>query len=99
MKNKWTKVFILSLIIAGGLSLLASNNPDGLEASAQLAGLHWPESNFTSLMTDYQILGINNQYLSASLAGLIGTIIIYLLILLIGKLTYKKPKQKNLPPA
>ncbi len=99
MKNKWTILFVVALLIAGGLSLFASGNPDGLEVSAEFIGLSWPQTNYVSLMPDYQIMGINNKYLSASLAGLIGTTTIYLLILLIGKLTNKKSKQKNSPSA
>ncbi len=97
MKNKWIPIFIIALIIAGGISLLTSASPDGLESSTKYAGLRWPEADFTSLMPDYQILKIENELLSTSLAGIIGTIIIFLLVLLIGKITNKKTKQKDFP--
>ncbi len=98
MKNKWTIIFIISLIIAGGFSLLASTSPDGLESSAINIGLDIEEqANYKSLMPDYQILGIKNEILSSALAGIIGTIIVYLVVLLISKLINKKEKQKKLP--
>lgn len=95
MKNKWTPIFIFALIIAGGLSLLASASPDGLESSAQFIGLHWPEASFASLMPDYQILGINNEFLSASLAGIIGTILVFILGYLFVWIVNKKNKIKS----
>lgn len=97
MKNKWTPIFIIALLIAGGLSVVASNKPDGLESSTQSIGLHVTESQFTSLMPDYQILVINNEFLSTILSGIIGTIIIFLLVLLIANLTNKNSKQKKFP--
>lgn len=98
MKNKWLVLLIFALLISGVISLFASSYPDGLEASAEHIGLMAEKKSFFALFPDYLLPGISNEILSASLAGVIGTLLIYTIIFLFIKLLNKKTKQKNLPP-
>jgi len=88
----------IALIMACGISLFASSHPDGLERVAidlfggeeemeeQIEGkevMHSP-------MPDYVVPGIKNETLAASLAGLIGVLLMFVLVIGIGKLLKKE---------
>lgn len=75
------------LIVAGALSLAASNQPDGLEwsikqttGSSELKGqgrIYELTENIqanTAIFTDYKIAAIDNEILASSLAGITGAI-------------------------
>ena len=88
---------LIILIIAMGLSLLASSYPDGLEKIAGRYGFSdsaieiFPEGLF--LIPDYVFRGVENEYLQTSLAGLLGIIIIsgiFGLIYLLNRVVNKK---------
>ncbi len=82
----WHAGLIISLVIAGVISLYASSSPDGLERIAEDKGFSSKGKEvIRSPMSDYAIPGISNFKLAASLAGLIGTLLIFLLMYGIGK--------------
>lgn len=79
---------IAVLVIGGGISLLASGNPDGLEWSIErtagetelaaeghaydvAAGLQ----EYSSVLPDYGLPGVQNEKLGTSAAGIIGSVI------------------------
>ena len=89
-KNKFIFLGITALIIGGLFSLFASGSPDGLEKVAE-------DQNFISAALDFPIntvmpeytFPIENEWLATSLAGLIGTIFTFLILLSIGKILAK----------
>lgn len=86
--NYWITGVIVSLLMAGVISLYASTDPDGLERVAEDLGfLEHGEGHevIKSPMPDYMIPGIENETLSASAAGILGTVTVFSLGILIGK--------------
>lgn len=93
---------IIILIIAMGLSLMASSFPDGLEKVAEnysfidKAFEVLPEGFF--LIPDYAFVGVENEYWQTSLAGLFGVLIImaiFVVIYLFHKAVGNKKQDKN----
>jgi cobalt/nickel transport protein len=90
--NYWVYGIIAALFLAGFISLYASSYPDGLERVAEdHKFLEKGEGKevIESPMADYIVPGIENDSLSASLAGVAGVLILCGLWLFIGK-TFKK---------
>ena len=75
------------LIIAMGLSLVASSFPDGLEKVAENLGFidnssqTLPEGFF--LIPDYAFKGVKGEKLQTSIAGLFGVLIIFAMFALV----------------
>lgn len=96
MKDKyWMIGLVITLFIAGFISLYASPDPDGLERVAEDHGfLEKGEGQevFESPMPDYSLPAVEDETLSASLAGVVGTVIIFVLVIGIG-LTFRKPSK------
>ena len=98
----WIYGLGIALIIGGVISLFASSHPDGLERVAiDLFGgeeelEEHTEGNevFESPMPDYAIPGMENETLAASLAGVIGVILIFVFVVAVGMLL-KKKKEKT----
>lgn len=82
MKIQWWHIGLLIALAIACLSPLASAFPDGLERVAEDRGaseLAWePPYRF---IADYLFPGIHNQALATILAGLIGTAIVFAVIL------------------
>jgi cobalt/nickel transport protein len=92
--NYWVYGIAASLVMAGFISLYASSYPDGLERVAEdHKFLEKGEGKevIESPMADYIVPGIENDSLSASLAGVAGVLILCGLWLVIGK-TFKNIK-------
>ncbi len=88
--NKWGIVFIISIMIGGALSLFASSSPDGLEKIAEEQGfLDKGQQLFASIMPDYQVPAIHSEIIGASIAGIVGTCIVFVLLFLAGKFLYQ----------
>ncbi|MFH1448192.1 MAG: PDGLE domain-containing protein [Candidatus Micrarchaeota archaeon] len=84
---------VMCLLLAGGLSLFASPDPDGLERVAEDGGfIEHGEGHETiaSPFPDYVVLGIENETLAASLAGAIGVTISFTLVFLAGRVLVSK---------
>lgn len=88
--NKYIILGIAALITGTFISLFASGSPDGLEKVAEDKGflssaLDFP---FATIMPDYAF-PIENEWIATSLAGLIGTIMTFLILFGIGKILAK----------
>ena len=89
MKNNWKKVFVVAVFVGGVLSLFASSFPDGLEKVAEVQGfLEQGEQLFGAVIPDYLMPGIQDERLATSLAGITGTMAVFVSLLFIGKLLY-----------
>ena len=83
----------VALILAIFVSPFASSWPDGLEKVAEDKGfIHLSETQpiIPSPIPDYAWPGINNERLATSIAGLVGTVIIFALGLGLGYLLKRK---------
>lgn len=92
MNKKYLLLLILALIISGVISLFASPYPDGLEKVAEdksfiATALDYP---FAVLMPDYSWELISNEYLATAIAGIFGTLIVFLVIYLSVKILFSK---------
>ena len=66
---------LVSLFIAGAVSQLASDAPDGLERAAAQLGVVGREAPDWLPAADYAVRGINNPSLSLAVAGIAGVLI------------------------
>jgi len=95
-------LFLATLIIGGGVSLLASSNPDGLEwaienttdgkellASGEIHEASATLQEKTSLLADYSIANIESN-VGTSLAGIIGSVITLFSIVLLAVILKKR---------
>jgi len=92
MDKKYIYLALVSLLIGGGLSLLASSSPDGLEKVAEdknfiVTALDYP---FTTLMPEYVFPSVTNEYLAVVLAGMVGTVLVFIVIFSLGRLLFWK---------
>jgi len=79
--------FIVSLLLAAFLSPYASQFPDGLEKiAADLGFIHRGEALFRSPIPDYSWQGHVSGRLPASLAGAIGTAIVFAVAILLARI-------------
>jgi len=104
MKEKyWIYGLGIALIVGCVISLFASSHPDGLERVAidLFGGEEELEEHIegkeviNSPMPDYVVPGIENETLAASLAGLIGVLLMFVLAVGIGKLLKKENNNLN----
>jgi hypothetical protein len=89
--------FIVSLGLAGFVSPYASQLPDGLEKIAHDLGfIHREDTLFRSPAPDYSWRGSICEKLPASLAGAIGTVIVFATAIFLAKaLTAAKSKHQK----
>ncbi len=93
MKRFLIIILVVSLVIAGFVSWFASSKPDGLERVAEDQGfIEKAEDTSYEIFPDYKVPGVN-KFLSKGLAGVIGTLATFGLILLLGKIIYRKKGQ------
>jgi hypothetical protein len=90
--------FIIALALRGWhiivLAPLASSDPDGLERVAEDQGFIERAQNFFSgLLGDYAIPGVDNEWLSTVLAGLLGVVIVVAIVLILGRVVARRRVQ------
>ncbi|MFH1773808.1 MAG: PDGLE domain-containing protein [Methanobacteriota archaeon] len=88
MALKWYHGLVVALFMGVVLSNFASSSPDGLEKVAEDYGfLEKGEGHevIEAPMPDYVVPGVSSETIAASLAGLIGTLIMFGLAYGIGK--------------
>ena len=92
MKKQFT-VIVSILIFLAVFIPLASNSPDGLERVVENLRVEEHASVWNGIMSDYAIVAIKDTYLSTSLAGIFGTLMVLVAGFLLGKsITPKEPK-------
>ena len=80
LKNSVIFGLIVALICAGLISLFASSFPDGLERVAEDLGFLEKgegEPILKSPIPDYTLPGIKNEKLATSIAGIVGTLLVF----------------------
>jgi len=79
MRLKWYHLgLIISLFLAGLLSPFASSFPDGLEKVAEELGfIEKGRVILSSPLAGYLFPGIESERLATSLAGIIGTLLVF----------------------
>lgn len=92
--TKQSRVFLIaglgvSLVMGGVVSFWASSHPDGLEWVAGEKGFEDKATENevqkdAAPIPDYEVPGVQNDFLKVSLAGVIGTLICFGLALLLG---------------
>ena len=73
---------VVSLLVAGLASYVASSSPDGLEYVAEQAGFaHTAQESPTggSPLSDYRVRGVEDDGLAGALAGVVGALVVLLL--------------------
>ncbi len=94
MKRLFLSLLLLALATGGGLSLLASQAPDGLEHTMAKMGAHEGKAVVNSPMPDYEVPMIRNKWARKALAGASGTLAVLGLTLAIGW-TLRKAKNRG----
>lgn len=96
MSRNWKFVLaglILAVLLAFFLSPFASSHPDGLEWVAEVKGfLHLGEGDpaLSAPIPDYAVPGVKNEGLATGLAGVLGTLLIFVLGWGLAKLLRRK---------
>ncbi|MCZ7604863.1 MAG: PDGLE domain-containing protein [Planctomycetota bacterium] len=90
----------VSLLMGGVISFWASSHPDGLEWVAEEEGfLDAASENETQKslapIPDYEVPGVENDFLKVSLAGVIGTLVCFGLALLLGRLLRRRRQEAS----
>jgi len=93
LKRFYSSFFLIAIALAGGASYYASSQPDGLEKVADEKGfLNTAKDSAVSgsPLSDYGIVGLDNERLSVGLAGVIGVVATALVALALFGLLRKK---------
>lgn len=77
--------FALTLSIAGGLSLLASTHPDGLESVAEELGFAAYAQPGHAPLADYLVPVLGETPLSGSVAGVVGVVVVLLMTVALAR--------------
>jgi len=89
----WVVGLAIAALIVVVLAPLASADPDGLERVAGDHGfLQSARDAIYSIIPDYTVPGVDGN-LSTILAGLIGIVIVFGLMVLVGRLLARRPSQ------
>lgn len=75
-------VLVVTLLVAGGLSYLASAHPDGLEHVAATTGFGdtaRDSATSGSPFADYGTAGVDHAWLSGAIAGVVGVVVVLVL--------------------
>ncbi|AIS52148.1 hypothetical protein TKV_c09710 [Thermoanaerobacter kivui] len=92
MKKNLFWGFLIALVVAAFLSPFASPYPDGLERVAKDKGfldLAEGKELIHAFMPDYQFPGIPHKGLATSIAGIIGTLLVFGAVYLLGRVLSK----------
>jgi len=93
LKKFYLSSFLVAIALAGGASYYASSQPDGPEKVADEEGFLDTAKDSAvadSPLSDYGILGLDNERLSVGLAGVIGVVATALVALALFTLLRKK---------
>jgi len=92
-------VWVAGLLLALGLAVaspLASSNPDGLEWVAEQGGfLDTARGSLYQVIPDYLLPGISNQTLATILAGVIGVLIVFCVVVGVAYLRRNRQPEES----
>ncbi len=93
----WVAGLAIAALVVIILAPLASSDPDGLERVAEDQGfLDRAQNALYQILPDYSIPGIDDPFLTTVLAGLIGVAVLFLLMVIIGRLLARgRPRDKR----
>ncbi len=96
MRVRWWHIGLLVCLLVALLSPLASSSPDGLEKVAGDEGFleRAAEAAF-NIIPDYAFPGIENEALSTIVAGLLGTVVLFILAYAIGRIVRTRRPQPH----
>lgn len=84
--EKWVKLSLATILaLLAAFIPLASTYPDGLEKVAESLGIKEPQQVWSSPFPGYVVEAIPHEYLSVLVAGVIGTMTVFILTWLLGK--------------
>ena len=87
MIKKYLYFLFIALIVGTTISLFASGSPDGLEKVAEDQGFLGRAVSWVSgVMPDYLVPGIENELWGTAIAGFIGTLVVFGVLFLLGKM-------------
>ena len=87
----WAIGIAIAALVVVVLAPLASSDPDGLERVAEDQGfLERAQNLFSGLLGDYSIPGVDNEWLSTVLAGLLGVLIVVAIVLILGRVVARR---------
>lgn len=83
---------ILAALLVIFLAPFASRHPDGLEKIAQEEGLSEKEKSLLpAVIPGYSLPGIKNEKISVVIAGILGVVVVFFTVYLLGVLIKKIP--------
>ncbi|MGB9597444.1 MAG: PDGLE domain-containing protein [Candidatus Poribacteria bacterium] len=89
---------VVSMFLAGLISIFASSWPDGLEKVAEDIGFLEKgevEPPIKSPIPDYTFPGIKNEKLATSISGILGTAVVFVLGYGVSALIKRKDQHRN----
>lgn len=85
MSRRLSGWLLWSVLIAGGLSIFASQHPDGFEKAGEETGFITKSTSFFKApLAEYVLPGMES-WISGSLAGIIGVFVTFVTFLVVGK--------------
>jgi len=91
--NSYVKTLIIILICLAIMIPLASSSPDGLEMVIENLDVDESKSPTKSLMSNYTIPIVENEYFSTLIAGVAGVFLVLGAALVLGKSMTKSAEQ------
>ncbi|HUU02750.1 MAG TPA: PDGLE domain-containing protein [Myxococcota bacterium] len=94
MRRLVVALLALALGTAGGISLMASRAPDGLERSLDKVGAPVSKPLIASPLADYQAPLALAPWLCKTIAGVSGCLIVFGLVLIVGMILGRRSRRE-----
>ena len=94
----WHWALLVSLVIAATLSPFASPWPDGLERVAEMLGFAARAEGPATVgapIPDYVFPGISSEGLATTVAGIMGTLLVFVVLYAVGKALARHQKAND----
>ena len=94
----WHGALIVSLIVGAILSPFASPWPDGLEKVAEMLGFAVRAEGPAAVsapIPDYVFPGITSEGLATAVAGILGTLLVFVVLYVLGKVLARGDKTND----
>ncbi len=91
MTKRWWLVGLGLALVVAVLSPLASGHPDGLERVAEDSGfIGTAQDSPIQVIADYVFPGVRNEALATILAGVVGTLVVFALMVGVAQLMVRR---------